>query len=72
MTLAAKPLLVEEGEWLAHQGRVGSLLAYDRAHHVTSRGTVSLAGANDRSHQSSRRPNRKTNLQPRCLPDHVG
>jgi hypothetical protein len=28
MTLAAKPLLVEEGEWLAHQG----ILAHLRSH----------------------------------------
>jgi hypothetical protein len=25
MTLAAKPVLVEEGEWLAHQGMLSSL-----------------------------------------------
>lgn len=27
MTLAAKPLLVEEGEWLAHQGTCSSTFA---------------------------------------------
>lgn len=31
MTLAAKPKLVEEGEWLAHQGRSDQQTSGDRA-----------------------------------------
>jgi hypothetical protein len=31
MTLAAKPKLVEEGEWLAHQGMLKSLLTDEQS-----------------------------------------
>lgn len=43
MTLAAKPKLVEEGEWLAHQGMAILVFQRDYTNHVTSRGAVSLA-----------------------------
>jgi hypothetical protein len=38
MTLAAKPKLVEEGEWLAHQGMLSMICLYERplANHVIS------------------------------------
>jgi hypothetical protein len=31
MTLAAKPVLVEEGEWLSHQGKISTLTS-DHSH----------------------------------------
>jgi hypothetical protein len=43
MTLAAKPKLVEEGEWLAHQGSLqyNSNMLPTPPNHVTSRRTIS-------------------------------
>lgn len=37
MTLAAKPKLVEEGEWLAHQGKLScSRFSFQCSNHVSS------------------------------------
>lgn len=62
MTLAAKPKLVEEGEWLAHQGRSHVYLELSLADHVTSRRTVPATRTDDRGHQGHRRPHRQANL----------
>jgi hypothetical protein len=48
MTLAAKPKLVEEGEWLAHQGKLATCeVQRDGAKHVTSCRAVQTARTND-------------------------
>lgn len=43
MTLAAKPKLVEEGEWLAHQGSCNATIPLHSADLVTSRRTIPTA-----------------------------
>ena len=47
MTLAAKPKLVEEGEWLAHQGRSHAYFELSSADHVTSRRTIPATRTDD-------------------------
>lgn len=63
MTLAAKPVHVEEGEWLAHQGNYGEICQVKDANsRFQSGGTVQASRWNDSDHQSNKPEHEAINL----------
>jgi len=73
MTLAAKPGLVEDGEWMAHQGSsVTSIKQIPSLNFTHSCGAIPTTGPYGTARQSGRRQDWSNDLQPRHLSHDVG